>query len=76
MAILNRYAVYKNWSENLNGNASDAFTNSEWSESNIRWAEANGILDGIGTDIRNLTEAANRAELAAYLRRFCENIMK
>lgn len=75
MAILNRYAVYKQWSENVSGNADDSFTNSEWAESNILWADLNGMFDGIGSDISNLTEGADRAELAAYLRRFCEKFM-
>ena len=76
MAILNRYAVYKKLSENVSGNADDSYTNSEWAENNILWADLNGMFKGIGSDIANLTEGATRAELAAYLRRFCENIMK
>ncbi len=75
-AILNRYAVYKKLSENVNGNADDAYTNSEWAENNVLWADLNGMFDGIGSDISNLTKGASRAELAAYLRRFCENVMK
>lgn len=75
VAILNRYAVYKKWSENLDGNASDDYANSDWSENNVLWAEENGMFDGIGSDISNLTESADRAELAAYLRRFCEKFI-
>lgn len=75
MAILNRYAVYKKWSENVSGNADDSYTNSDWAENNILWADLNGMFDGIGSDISDLTESADRAELAAYLRRFCERFM-
>ena len=75
MAILNRYAVYKKWSENVSGNADDTYTNSEWAENNVLWADLNGMFDGIGSDISDLTEGADRAELAAYLRRFCERFM-
>lgn len=75
MAILNRYAVYKKWSENVSGNADDSYTNSEWAENNVLWADLNGMFDGIGSDISDLTEGADRAELAAYLRRFCERFM-
>lgn len=75
MAILNRYAVYKKWSENVSGNADDFYTNSEWAENNVLWADLNGMFDGIGSDISDLTEGADRAELAAYLRRFCERFM-
>ncbi len=74
-AILNRYAVYKKLSENVSGNADDAYTNSEWAENNILWAEENGLFNGIGSDISNLTKGATRAELAAYLRRFCEKFI-
>jgi len=75
MAILNRYAVYKQWSENVSGNADDSYTNSEWAENNVLWADLYGMFDGIGSDISDLTEGADRAELAAYLRRFCERFM-
>lgn len=67
MAILNRYAVYKELSENVNGNADDSYTKSELAESNVLWSD-----DCIGFDISNLTKGADRSELAAYLRRFCE----
>ena len=76
MAILNRYAVYKKLSENVSGNADNSYTNSEWAENNILWADINGMFDGIGSDISNLTKGATRAELAAYLTRFCKNVMK
>ncbi|MGN1409102.1 MAG: choice-of-anchor I family protein [Eubacteriales bacterium] len=72
MAILNRYAVCKGWSENVSGNADDSYMSSEWAENNILWAEMSGMFDGIGSDISDLTKGADRAELAAYLRRFCE----
>lgn len=32
----------------------------------------NGLLDGIGNDMSNMTAEASRAEIAAMLRRFCE----
>ena len=75
MAILNRYSIYKKWSENISGNVDDAYNNSEWAENNILWADLNGMFDGIGSDISDLTEGADRAELAAYLRRFCEKFV-
>ncbi len=74
-AILNRYAVYKKLSENVSGNADDSHTNSEWAENNVLWADINGLFDGFGSDISNLTKGATRAELAAYLRRFCEKFI-
>ena len=76
VAILNRYASYKNLYKNPNGEASNSFVNSEWSESIVSWAENNGIFDSIGSDIYDLTKETNRAELAAYLRRFYINLIE
>jgi len=75
MAILNRYAVYKKWSNNISGKAIGSYSNSDWAENNVLWADINGMFDGIGSDISDLTEGADRAELAAYLRRFCERFI-
>lgn len=75
VAILNRYAVYKGWSENEDGEADDCYTNSDWAETNVYWADVNGMFDGIGSDISDLTKGADHAELAAYLRRFCEKFI-
>ena len=50
----------------ISGNADDSFTNSEWAENNVLWADLNGRFDGIGSDISDLTEGADRVDLAAY----------
>lgn len=47
----------------------------EWYAAAVNWADLNGMFNGIGSDISDLTEGADRAELAAYLRRFCEEFM-
>ena len=41
----------------------------------VSWAKENGLLD-IGTDITDLTKAANRAEIAACLSRLYENVIE
>ena len=47
----------------------------EWYAAAVNWADLNGIVNGIGSDISDLTEGADRAELAAYLRRVCEEFI-
>ena len=75
MAIFNRYADYKNWQVAVSGTIGESFKNSDWAESHVLWAEKIGMFEEIESDIGNLTEGADRAELAAYLRRFCERHM-
>ena len=43
---------------------------SEWAEDNVIWAENNGLLDGLGVDVSDMTAKASRTELAAYLAKF------
>ena len=74
IAILYRYAAYKGWDEELVLPKPDAYTYSDWAESSIAWAEDSGLLDYLDTDMRDLTSEATRAEIAAYLRRFCVSI--
>ena len=76
MAILHRYAVLKGtWASDLIVDIDVSFTYSNWAESDVKWAIENGMFDGIGSDISKLIEGADRAEMAAYLRRFCEKFM-
>ncbi len=42
-----------------------------WAKESVLWAEYNGLFKGFGSDVSNLTGTANRAEIAAYLRRLC-----
>lgn len=76
MAILNRYADYKGWTDGIIVPMLPQYTYSAWSENNTIWADMCGLLNGIGKDVTDLTLAADRAEMAAYLRRFRENIAK
>ena len=51
------------------------FNCSDWAQEYILWAQTSGILDGIGTDISDMTATASRAEIAAFLNRFMKNVM-
>ena len=73
-AMLNRYADYKGWK--VEAKDTEAYIHSAWAEENVDWAETVGLFDDLGVNVTNLTKAANRAELAAYLTRFCENVAK
>ena len=51
------------------------YTFSDWAKPYVSWAKENGLLD-IGTDITDLTKAANRAEIAACLSRLYKNVIE
>ena len=76
MAILNRYAAYKNWTDDTALPMIPQYNCSIWAENNVIWADMNGLLNGLGVDITDMTAKASRAELAAYLARFMQNIVK
>ena len=71
VAILHRYAEYKELAVAAEDEAPDAYDHSDWAADNVDWAHENGIFAGIGKDITDLTENATRAEIASYLTRFC-----
>ena len=75
MAILNRYAAYKNWTDGIALPMLPQYTCSDWAESNVIWAEISGLLTNLGVNISDMTAEASRAELAAYLHRFMINIV-
>ena len=70
-AILHRYADYKALAEDVAKEAPDEYDHSEWAEENVAWAHESGLFLAIEEDISNLTDEASRAEIAAYLTRFC-----
>lgn len=76
MTILSRYAAYKGLTATATQTQTADHTYSTWATDNVLWAAENGMLTGLGTDISDLTAQANRAELAAYLRRFCTFLAK
>ena len=76
MAILNRYAAYKGRTDSTALPMPAQYKYSDWAENNVVWAENNGLLNGLGIDVSDMTVKASRAELAAYLHRFMKNITK
>lgn len=71
-AILLRYAAYKGMDNGVIFPMIPQYKHSEWAENDGIWADMNGLLDGIGNDMHDMTADASRAEVAAMLRRFCE----
>ena len=71
-AILHRYAAYKGVDNGVIFPMIPQCDYSLWAENDVIWADMNGLLDGIGNDMTDMTADASRAEVAAMLRRFCE----
>jgi len=76
MVILHRYAAYKELDSGMIFPMIPQYNYSLWAENDILWADMVGLTSGIGADIYDMTAYANRAEIAAYLRRFCEAFME
>lgn len=78
-AILYRYAQYKgidvSAQANLSGYA-DAALVSDWANTSLSWANAEGLISGMSDTELAPTGTATRAQVAAILMRFCENITK
>lgn len=71
MAILHRYAGYKKLESGMILPMIPQYEYSMWAENDILWADMVGLTSNIGVDIYDMTAYANRAEIAAYLRKFC-----
>lgn len=76
MAIFNRYAAAKGAASDTGLSTVLQYFCSDWAKNDVRWADANGLLDNLGVDVTDMTAPASRAELATYLHRVIENIMK
>ena len=74
MAILHRYAARKELDFGMIFPMIPQYEYSIWAENDLIWADIAGLTDGIGVDIFDMTKDASRAEIAAYLKRFCEGI--
>ena len=55
---------------------SDAASVSEYAQTAMQWAVANGILSGKGNGVLDPKGNATRAEVAQMLMNFCEQITK
>ena len=78
-AILYRYASYKGYDltklANLTG-YTDADTVSDWAVTAMRWAVAEGVINGTSTTILSPSGDSTRAQVATIFMRFYENIVK
>ena len=76
-AILYRYARYKGCSTSALGDLS-VFTDgdkvSDWARGPMVWANGCGLINGKGGGVLDPQGSATRAEAAAILMRFCENL--
>ncbi|MDD2189828.1 MAG: S-layer homology domain-containing protein [Eubacteriales bacterium] len=78
-AIVYRYAAYKGYDvSGLNDLSAfnDAAGVSGWAETAMKWAVKNNILNGVGNSELDPAGIAQRAQAAAILQRFIENISK
>ena len=78
-AILHRYAQSKGYeltkTKDLSG-YKDASAISPWAKEVLAWANAEGLINGRSADLLAPGESVTRAEVAAILQRFIENVMK
>ena len=78
-AILYRYASYKGYSvsdlANLTG-YTDAASVSEWASTAMRWAVAEGLIEGTSATTLSPSGDSTRAQVATILMRFCEGVVK
>ncbi len=78
-SILYRYAQYKGVDVSANRDLSgysDAASVSDWAVTSLGWANAEGLITGMSDTVLAPTGTATRAQAAAILMRFCENIVK
>ena len=77
-AILYRYAAYKGYDTAANVDLSsytDAGEIASWAVASLSWANAAGLITGRSAAALAPTGTATRAEVAAILMRFCENVV-
>lgn len=78
-AILYRYAGFQGYDVSAKADLSDfsdAGTVSGYAQEAIRWANAAGLVRGTSTTTISPKAGATRAQVAAILMRFCENVVK
>lgn len=76
-AFLYNYAAYKGYDVSATNDLaqfSDAAQVSSWAADVVKWAVGADLLHGVGDDKLAPTGMATRAEVAAILANFCENV--
>ena len=79
MAILYRYAQYKGYDVTASADLSaytDAANISSYAVSAMQWAVGEGLINGVTDTTLVPGGSATRAQVAAILMRFCENVAK
>ena len=76
MTILQRYAAGLGMAGTAPTSVPAGYHYSDWAKGSVAWAVHNGIFDGLGIDVSDLTMTVTRAEIAAYLHRFCVNVLE
>lgn len=77
--ILYRYAQYKGYDVSRRADLSgftDAGKVSGWAADAVSWANAWGLINGVGNNTLLPGGSATRAEAAAIFMRFCENVAR
>ena len=75
--IMYRYASYKKYDISKEADLDqyvDKAQISEYAVKSIRWANANGIISGTSADTISPKDNVQRCQVAAILKRFCNNI--
>ena len=76
-AILYRYAQYKGYDTAASADLSrytDLGQLSEWAQEAMAWANSEGIISGTSAVTLAPKDSATRAQVAALIMRFCENL--
>lgn len=77
--ILYRYSQYKGYDTTAKAdlsNYTDAARVGSWASDAIRWANAEGLVNGTSATTLTPKGSATRAQVAVILTRFCQNIAK
>lgn len=79
VTVLHRYGLYRQVVTRTDGDLSsfsDGAAVSPWAVDAFSWAVQSGIVDGVGGNALAPKESATRAQMAAILMRYCENVAK
>ena len=80
VTILYRYAKFKGYATETDGNALASFTDVQeikgYAVDAMNWAVSVGLVNGVSAGKLAPQSGAKRAEVAAIIERFCENVVK
>ncbi len=80
VTILYRYAKFKGYATETDGNALTSFTDVQnirsYAVDAMNWAVSVGLVNGVSADRLAPQSGAKRAEVATIIERFCENVVR